>query len=321
MLKRIALVCGALVLSLGVLEGALRALGLPRFDACALTPPYAVAEPELGFAPPRGGVVAGVQLNAMGLRGPLLSREKPADHRRLLFLGDSTCWGLRVSEAESFPARVATLLGRDAPKIEVEALNGAFPGYSSYHAAIVLERLLPFEPDLVVFYVGARNDSSRARYYADAEIPARFARRAAAWHQVHALRGIEVLRDLGYRRFYRKLLAAGDRARVPPAAFANNLRRMAERLRAARVPGLIVLPPISPTFAARHPIALEYRDILAAVATEFALPAVALQGAFDRSPDRPPFFEDGYHFTARGHEIAAREIRAAIRESQTLGLE
>jgi len=310
LVKRAALLSAALLLSLSVAEGVLRFLQLPRFDACLPTPPHAVPDPQLGFAPPTGGVVVGVALNELGLRGPLLSKHKPPGHRRLLFVGDSTCWGLRVSERQSFPARAAALLAQDAPAAVVEYLNGAFPGYSSYHSAILLERLLPFRPDVAIFYVGARNDASRARYYPDAEIPVRYARRTARWHQIRVLRGAEVLRDLGYRRFYRKLLSEGARARVPPAAFRENLRGMARRLRAENVLGLVVLPPFSAEFTARHPIAFEYRNILETVAAEYALPVVALQDAFDAGG--MPFFEDGYHFNADGHEIAAREIRAAI---------
>lgn len=301
MKRRVALVAAVTVAVLGLAELTLRAFDLPRFDACRIAPDYAVPDAELGFRGAPGGHVAGVRLNARGLRGPLLSSPRPPRERRILFLGDSTCWGLGVELDESFAARSAGALG-------ASFVLGAFPGYSSYHSAIVLERLLDLEPTLVVLYVGARNDGDRARYFPDAQIPARQARLHAGWHDVRILRLVEVARDRAYHSLFRKLRSREARARVPPEAFRSNLTRMLRRLERAGVPALIVIPPLSRAFEADQPQMRRYREILAEVAPALGVPSVSVDARFaDADPDRV-YFEDGYHLKPAGHAIVAEEI-------------
>ena len=57
---------------------------------------YGAADPELGFAPIPSSEVAGNKLNEHGMRGPLLPIKKNSGNFRILFIGDSTCWGLGV---------------------------------------------------------------------------------------------------------------------------------------------------------------------------------------------------------------------------------
>ena len=315
---RAALLAATLATVLAGAEILLRWLDLPHFDACSSTADYADPDPQLGFAPAPGGNIRGVALNEMGLRGPLLPQSKPQDHFRLLFIGDSTCWGVFVPTEKIFAVRATELLSADRPDERFEFLIGAFPGYSSYHSRILLERMLPMQPDLVVFYVGARNDPSRARYFPDGDIPSRRARLLTAWHRVRLLRLIEVATDRSYRSLFRKLRSASSRARVPPEVFRENLDRMAKQIADAGVPGLIVLPPISAAFAEKLPLALEYRRILEDVGRRHQLPTVELQAAFDAEAPERTYFSDMYHFTAHGHEVAAREIHRAIREQGLL---
>ncbi len=310
-------VCATAAVLLGA-ELMLREFDLPRFDACSATADYAVPDPELGFAPAPGSKIKDVPLNELGLRGPLLTPRKRADHIRLLFIGDSTCWGIGVPLEKTFAARATQLLASDHPDDPFEFLIGAFPGYSSYHSRILLERLLPMQPDLVVFYVGARNDPSRARYFPDADIPSRYARLDAPWHQVRLLRLLEVLADRSYRSVFRKLRSAGSRARVAPEDFRANLEQMARQIAEAGVPALIVLPPISATFAEKLPNAVEYRRILEEVAERHELPVVELQTKFDAEDPQKTYFSDRYHFAEWGHEIAAREIQRVIGEQALL---
>ena len=315
---RAALLAGTLATLLGGAELLLRQLDLPRFDACSDTAEYAVPDSQLGFAARPGSNMRGILLNEKGLRGPVLGEPKPQDHFRILFLGDSTCWGVGVPIERTFAARTTELLSADRPDERFEFLIGAFPGYSTYHSRILLERMLPMQPDLVVFYVGARNDPWRARYFPDGDIPTRRARLQSAWHQVRLLRLIEAATDRSYRSLLRKLRSASSRARVPPEVFRENLDQMAKRITDAGVPGLILLPPISAAFGEKLPLASEYRRILEGVGHRHQLPTVELQAAFDAEDPERVYFSDLYHFADRGHEVAARKIYRAIREHRLL---
>ena len=301
MKPRTLLLAGATLLALGAGEVLLRALDLPHFDACDTTADYAIPDPVLGFRGEPGDEIAGVQLNEQGWRGPLLATPKPAGEHRILFVGDSTCWGLRVELAETFAARTASALGS-------EFVLGAFPGYSSYHSAIVLERLLPLEPDVVVLYVGARNDGVRARYFPDADIPKRRARLDAAWHQIRLLRLVEVAIDRFYRSLFRKLLSREARSRVPPEAFRANLERMLQRLEEASIPVVLVIPPLSPVFEAKQPQMRRYREILAEIAAAHRLPTISVDDRFAGAAASSLYFDDHYHLRTRGHEIIGEEI-------------
>jgi len=296
-----ALLAVTTIASLGMAEAVLRAFDLPHFDACQTTPDYAIPDRQLGFRGKPDGEVGSVQLNEQGWRGPVLASPKPVGEQRILFLGDSSCWGVGVELPETFAARTADVAGS-------QLLLGAFPGYSSYHSAVVLDRLLPLEPDLVVFYVGARNDGTRARYFSDADIPKRRARLDAAWHQVRLLRLLEVAADRSYRSLFRKLRSREARSRVPPEIFRSNLTRMLNRLDRAAIRSLIVIPPLSTSFERAQPQMRRYREILVEVAADYRIATVSADTRFAAVEEDRLYFEDGYHLRAQGHAVLAEEI-------------
>ena len=310
---RLGLSVAIVVLVLAAGEVLLRALDLPHLDACEATADYATPDARLGFRGEAFGLVAGARLNSLGLRGP-----EPAppgsEAARILFVGDSTCFGLGVALDETFGRAAAARLA--TPGRPVEAILGAFPGYSSYQSALLLEELLPMAPDLVVLYVGARNDGDPYRYFPDAAIPERRARQAAGWHRVRLLRAVEAAADRAYRSVFRKLRSRLARARVPPYAFRDNLEHMALLAREAGVPLLVVLPPISPRFADEEPQVETYREVLRSFTESFDLPTVNVDARFAAESEGALFQPDHFHLTARGHAIVADEIAATIaRES------
>ena len=161
---------------------------------------------------------------------------------------------------------------------------------------------------VVVFYVGARNDGDRARYFPDAEIPKRRARLDAAWHEVRLLRLAEVTIDRSYRGLFRKLRSREGRARVSPDAFRSNVTRMLRRIDEAGIPGVIVIPPLSRTFEENEPQMRRYREILAEVAGEQQVPTVSVDARFAAAEEAALYFEDDYHLRAPGHALVAEEI-------------
>lgn len=89
------------------------------------------------------------RINSLGLRGPEVTAKKPADHFRVLFLGDSVTFGLGVDDGECFVDRVRDAVAGGSPSVEV--LNSGCPGYSGVHEAVYLQRYgLQLQPDLVL---------------------------------------------------------------------------------------------------------------------------------------------------------------------------
>jgi lysophospholipase L1-like esterase len=93
-----------------------------------------------------------IETNALGLRGPETTREKPAGVVRIAALGDSVTFGYGVAGSEAWPAVLGQLLNeRAAGRRRYEVLNFGTSGYSTRDEAAVLEhKALAMEPDLVL---------------------------------------------------------------------------------------------------------------------------------------------------------------------------
>jgi lysophospholipase L1-like esterase len=106
-----------------------------------------------------------VHINALGLRGPETTREKPPGVYRIVCIGGSTTFGTgATSDDKSYPARLEALLnrlaetGHAAEGIRYEVLNAGVSGYNSIDSLINLElRLVELQPDAVIDY-DAGND-------------------------------------------------------------------------------------------------------------------------------------------------------------------
>jgi lysophospholipase L1-like esterase len=249
--------------------------------------------------------------NAIGLRGPLLPEVRTPGVLRILYIGDSTCWGLGVEREQTYPARAAMLAATELDR-PVEIVNGCIPGHSSFQARIMLRRLLRFTPDLVVFYLGARNDVDRHRYFRDSEIPARSARKRAAWHGVRVFQATEAAFDGVYKSLLRKPLSLAHRARVSPDEFRKNYHALLEETRDAGVGAIMLMPPWSASLLDRYPLLPEYQQVLLETAQTAGVVAIPLQPEFSPRSEEFVYLEDRLHFSAGGHEIAANQLAPAI---------
>lgn len=93
------------------------------------------------------------------LRGERVSLPKPKGERRVLFLGDSATQGAFVSEHENFPAVFRELVDQQPDNRGVRVLNAGVWGMTSvdeYH--LLVDKLLPLEPDVVVIGLFMAND-------------------------------------------------------------------------------------------------------------------------------------------------------------------
>ena len=91
-------------------------------------------------------------LNSLGMRGPEIPVDKPAEEYRVVALGDSCTFGKSVTEAETWPRQLETLLAEHAPadrtvRVANLGVNG-FAGHEYHEMYFRLGRDL--DPDLVV---------------------------------------------------------------------------------------------------------------------------------------------------------------------------
>lgn len=178
-LRRIAanggLIAASIVVCLALFELGLRWIDPPSGAEPVTDDQYEFYrfDPVLGWAnaPNARGVFArrdfsyDLRINSHGLRGPEIDIRKPAGIRRIAVLGDSFVWGVGASDAELFP----TLIEQAIPGSQV--LNFGVSGYGPLQYHLLTDRVLQFDPDVVVVAFCLGNDFvdnvlwQRYRYY------------------------------------------------------------------------------------------------------------------------------------------------------------
>ncbi len=95
---------------------------------------------------------ARVTSNSLGLRSPEVSVKRNNEFR-ILSLGESSTFGVGVSNDETYTALLPQLLQKRFPSRTFTALNGGVSAWSSFQSLKYLElRGLKLKPDLVLFY-------------------------------------------------------------------------------------------------------------------------------------------------------------------------
>ena len=94
------------------------------------------------------GVPEETYVNSLGLRNPELGEKSP-ERTRLLIMGDSSIYGVRVRDTENISGQLGQILQQNGHSVEV--LNGGCPGYSTWQVIRLLEsQLLGTKPDWLI---------------------------------------------------------------------------------------------------------------------------------------------------------------------------
>ncbi|KAA0249620.1 MAG: SGNH/GDSL hydrolase family protein [Acidobacteria bacterium] len=128
--------------------------------------PFLAVAPRKGVVVRKGGIA--ISHNSLGYRGPETTETKAPGTTRVVTLGGSSTYCVRVSDEDTWPCRLQEALG-----VGFEVVNLGVPGYSSVENAIQTAfGLTDLSPDFAVYYVGW-NDLRGARlanldsYYAE----------------------------------------------------------------------------------------------------------------------------------------------------------
>lgn len=118
-----------------------------------------VFDPKLQIIVPRAGAELhgseiNVKINSLGFRGDEFSKVKPPNTVRIACLGASTTYCPEVSSNDAaWPAQLQRLLQARYPKVRIEVINAGIQGLKASHSLKNLRyRVLPLQPDLVIFY-------------------------------------------------------------------------------------------------------------------------------------------------------------------------
>lgn len=287
--------------------------------------------------------------NARGFRGQNFDLRKAPGTVRILCLGNSCTFGLRVPrDADVYPARLQTLLEACLPRSRVEVVNAAIPGHSSYQGLRFLKsEAVGYEPDVITVYFGW-NDLLWSHDREDKEHGYLLLKMAALRDVVRVMR---VYQLLDWTICYlspaaRQRGALALKRRVMPADFRANLREIARFAKLKGIPCVLMTGPcllnsqgFPKTFRWLSPpedlfqYTLDDRDqynqIIRDVAAEMAAPLLDLANIFSASdlhlfdyklvaePDSSPCLVTGdtVHPNPLGHqEIAEELVELLLRE-------
>ena len=101
--------------------------------------------------------------NSLGYRNDEFTVEKPSNVFRIVALGGSSTYDVRIEDNEkTFTAQLEKLLTEEYGYQNVEVINAGVPGYNSWEILINLEfRVLDLDPDLVIIYEGTNDVHAR----------------------------------------------------------------------------------------------------------------------------------------------------------------
>jgi lysophospholipase L1-like esterase len=100
-----------------------------------------------------------VTTNSLGLRNPEITIEKPANTKRILFIGDSYTMGWGVHEQQTFPRLTESILATESATFAIQTINAGFTGAgpSGYYLYLKLQGI-QLKPDIVVVGLYLGND-------------------------------------------------------------------------------------------------------------------------------------------------------------------
>ncbi|MGQ0553794.1 MAG: tetratricopeptide repeat protein [Planctomycetota bacterium] len=279
-------------------------------------------DPDLVYVLRPGAVMFGrYRINGLGYRGPEVTRERLPATLRVACLGDSSTFGLGVSDEETWPFQLERLLdGLLEGVLAAECLNGGVPGYSTeQNKRQLITKLMPLRPDLVVACPTAQNDTSLRDNDGDAAVLDENTALMARIEQLH------LARLLGIRRSDASFRADGQmepgqpgaRARCTPEEFAENLEIITATAREAGLPVVTIVTPHSPALVARLPDLGASEQLVLDLAARHGALAVDVRDEF-QGFEPLPMFSDGIHFVPLGQQLIAIGTAEALIDTALL---
>ncbi|MFO0984389.1 MAG: SGNH/GDSL hydrolase family protein [Planctomycetota bacterium] len=265
--------------------------------------------------------------NSLGLRSPEVSRPKPADHFRVLALGDSCTYGSGVPSGDTYPARLEQMLNSVYEDGVFEVVNGGCPGYTSYQGIQFLKQLgLSLEPDVVTISFGI-NDASPWTGASDADVHARLNPPLLS-----SLLKSALLRSLaavllrwgndGSPAFARADAAAATSAlpRASPEQFAAQLGEIVDLVRARGAQPVLIVQPLKAQVDHDLQAQLEqqfgdtpYQAMIRSVASDKHVVLCDLVKELDH---KPQVFIDNCHLKAEGCQLAAAALFRVMKSAK-----
>lgn len=231
--------------------------------------------------------------------------------QRVIFLGDSSIFGVGLDWDETFAARFESIRESRLPDYDLQTATCACPGHSTYQSLRKLEHCLDFEPDVVVI-ANLYSDSTRASLADSERWPASVIdghRDAMEWSAFYKLvRNLFLSRQLAQVDGAATVAQAGSEnkagetvRRVTPEDYEQNLRRIVARVEAeGATPVFLMLPSELDIGIDAFADYLPYREVMYAVSDELDIPIADGPTHYATVPYGRMAFIDHLHPSALG---------------------
>lgn len=337
--RKLALLAGALLFGLLLLEGAVRLRSWLRYGTASDIYDLYQKHPTTGHLMPIPNLsilyarTKQIDIDGRGFRSPELEVPKPAGTVRLAFLGGSTTFCAEVSSNEhTWPHRVTEMLRRRLPKVRFDYLNAGVTGARIQHSILNLRhRIKQLQPDVVIVYHATNDLAMDTR--AVAEEKGLIAKPSPkGWLERNSLLCELVLKNLRWLRAQRRGRAATNKLEYDPREISGGFRqRLTELVRASQEIAPVValatfsiktrrwqseaeqlenlqqsftfMPFLTPEGTLRG--YEEYNRVIREVA---AATGAVLLDTGDSIPGDAAHFFDSVHFTDRGAEAMAELV-------------
>lgn len=234
-----------------------------------------------------------------------------APERRILALGDSVTFGLGVSDAETWPARLRARLAEMTGANRFRVINYGTPGYSAFQGLRQLDkRGLALKPDLVVACFGQNDfdtwntttDLQRAMNETSAVAP-----KESGQSDLFVLARMAIAGARG-------LLSTPSDAPLQPRLTREEFRDTLEQIRLLCVeqgiPLILLRWPQEPQVLEKNPTPIHYEDIILSFEGAEGVTLVDLYPAF--AAEERSLYIDPVHCSAAGCEVAARTLAKTV---------
>jgi lysophospholipase L1-like esterase len=164
-------------------------------------------------------------INSRGFRGPDFQAEKASGVFRVICLGESSTFGFRDGDQETYPFFLQKLFTQE--NLHAEVINAGFPYYNSGSIlSLFTHELLEYDPDLITLYAGY-NDTSWPIHIG-------WTGHLALWVQSHSITFLLLKDGIGdfVERVERKVFQYVIPQTLPAAQFQRDNDLVANRYRA-----------------------------------------------------------------------------------------
>ena len=286
---------------------------------------------------------ATIQINSQGLRSPERGYTKPSGIKRILFLGDSITYGLRLEYNDTYPYLSETIL-KEKNRLPAECINAGIPGYSTWQEYLFwLKEGVKYQPDIVVLsfclndvlntYTGIRfgdyGQDDPVPYIEDNWMDSLLKRSAIIYMGKHYYYKIRYGKNMRENAIYREGLDAAslyEKANTPEIQHAWELthtyiKKIAEETKQRNARFLFVIFPYNISLPGQG-IQPWMPKTLLEFSAQNNIPVLDMLPVFQKDMDTMKnheltrYFRDACHPTAYGSHLAAQAIADEIIQRQ-----